>query len=215
MNKLKIAITKGRLLEKSAEMFERVGIECDALRNPGRQLVLPIGNGSMEAVLAKSADVITYVEHGVCDLGIVGKDTIIEYATNLYEILDLGIGRCRFAVCGRPDTDFFTGGDRRVVATKYINVSKKYLEKKQIDAELIKIDGSVELAPLLGLSDVIIDIVETGSTLRANGLEVLEEVCPVSARLVVNTAALKLRKREIEELTAKIAVAAAEMEKKK
>ena len=215
VNKLKIAITKGRLLDKSAEMFERAGIECGALRNPGRQLVLPVGDGAMEAVLAKAPDVITYVEHGVCDLGIVGKDTIIEHATNLYEILDLGFGRCRFAVAGPRDTDFFTCGDRRVVATKYINVSKRYLEKKQIDAELIKIDGSVELAPLLGLSDVIIDIVETGSTLKANGLEILEEVCPISARLVVNTAALKLRKKEIEELTAKIAIAAAEMEKKK
>lgn len=215
MNKLKLAITKGRLLEKSAKMFELAGIECSALLSPGRQLVLPVGGGTMEAVLAKAPDVITYVEHGVCDLGIVGKDTIIEHATNLYEILDLGFGRCRFAVAGPKDTDFFTCGDRRVVATKYINVSKRYLEKKQIDAELIKIDGSVELAPLLGLSDVIIDIVETGSTLKANGLEVLEEVCPVSARLVVNTAALKLRKREIEELTARLAAAVSEMEKKK
>ncbi|MBE6937971.1 MAG: ATP phosphoribosyltransferase [Ruminococcaceae bacterium] len=215
MNKLKIAITKGRLLEKSARMFELAGIECSSILSPGRQLLLPIGSGEMEAVLAKAPDVITYVEHGVCDLGIVGKDTIIEHATNLYEILDLGFGRCRFAVAGPRDTDFFTCGDRRVVATKYINVSKRYLEKKQIDAELIKIDGSVELAPLLGLSDVIIDIVETGSTLKANGLEILEEVCPVSARLVVNTAALKLRKKEIEALVSKLAAAAAEMEKKK
>lgn len=215
MSKLKIAITKGRLLEKSAEMFELAGIECEALRNPGRQLVLPIGNGMMEAVLAKSADVITYTERGVCELGIVGKDTIMEHATNLYEILDLGFGRCRFAVAGKPDTDFFTNGSRRVAATKYINVSKRYFERKHIDAELIKIEGSVELAPLLGLADVIVDLVETGSTLKANGLEILEEVCPVSARLVVNTAALKLRKREIEELTTKLAAAAKEIESKK
>ena len=204
MTPLKIAITKGRLLESSIELFELAGIECQALKTPGRRLILPIDNGRMEAVLAKAADVITYAEHGVCDLGIVGKDTIMEHSAQLYEIMDLEIGVCRLAVAGKPDTGFFSGIERRRAATKFINIAKNYFEKRCIDVELVKIEGSVELAPLLGLADVIVDIVETGSTLKANGLVVLEEICPVSARLVVNTAAMKLRKGEIDKLAEKL-----------
>jgi ATP phosphoribosyltransferase len=204
MAPLKIAITKGRLLESAIGLFERAGIECEALKDPGRRLILPVGGGAIEAVLAKAADVITYTEHGACDLGIVGKDTIMEYAANLYEIMDLKVGNCRFAVAGKLDTKFFSGAEYRRAATKYINVSKNYFEKRCIDAELIRIEGSVELAPLLGLADVIVDIVETGSTLKANGLVVLEEICPISARLVVNPAAMKLRKAEIDGFASKI-----------
>ena len=206
MRKIRIALTKGRLLEESIALFERAGIKCECLRAPGRRLILPIADGAMEAVLAKAADVITYVENGVCDIGIVGKDTIMECATGLYEVLDLGFGRCRFAVAGKKERDFCAGGYRRA-ATKYLNVARDYFDRKKMDVELIKIEGSVELAPLLGLSDVIVDIVETGSTLRANGLAVYEEVAEVSARLVVNIAALKLRKKEIDDFTRKLEAA--------
>ncbi len=206
MRKIRIALTKGRLLEESIALFERAGIECALLRSPGRKLILPIADGEMEAVLAKAADVITYVENGVCDIGIVGKDTIMEHATGLYEILDLGFGRCRFAVAGRKDRACGSEGYRRA-ATKYLNVAKSHFDRRKMDVELIKIEGSVELAPLLGLSDVIVDIVETGSTLKANGLEIYEEVAEVSARLVVNIAALKLRKDEIDAFTQKLEAA--------
>lgn len=200
MRKIRIALTKGRLLEESIKLFERAGIECESLRNPGRRLILPIDDGKMEAVLAKAADVITYIENGVCDIGIVGKDTIMECATGLYEIMDLGFGRCRFAVAGPKDRKIADGKYRRA-ATKYLTVAGSYFERKKMDVELIKIEGSVELAPLLDLSDVIVDIVETGSTLKANGLEIYEEVAQISARLVVNVAALKLRKSEIDTFT--------------
>ena len=184
MAPLRIAITKGRLLESTILLFDRAGIECEALKEPGRRLILPIDNGRTEAVLVKAADVITYTEHGACDLGIVGKDTIMEYSAHLYETMDLKIGKCRLAVAGKPDTEFFSGTERRRAATKFINIAKNYFEKRCIDVELVKIEGSVELAPLLGLADVIVDIVETGSTLKANGLVVLEEICPISARMV-------------------------------
>ena len=203
MRKIRIALTKGRLLEESIALFERAGIECESLRHPGRRLILPIADGEMEAVLAKAADVITYVENGVCDIGIVGKDTIMECATGLYEIMDLGFGRCRFAVAGPKERTLADGKYRRA-ATKYLTVAGNYFERKKMDVELIKIEGSVKLAPLLDLSDVIVDIVETGSTLKANGLEVYETVAEISARLVVNVASLKLRKSEIDAFTRKI-----------
>lgn len=197
MRPIRIALTKGRLEEKSLELFEKAGIDCSEVKNKGRRLILPLGNG-MEAVLAKAADVITYVENGVCDLGITGKDTIMELGTGIYEILDLGFGRCRFAVATRKGNDFFGEMGTRTIATKYPNVSRRYFEELGMDVNVIKIEGSVELAPLLGLADAIVDIVETGNTLRENGLEVSREVCPISARLICNMASLKLRQREIE-----------------
>ena len=154
--------------------------------------------------LAKAADVITYVEHGVCDLGVVGKDTIAESGGSFYEILDLGFGRCRFALAAPKDSDFFAGYAAKTVASKYPNVSRAYFGRKGMDVRIIKIEGSVELAPLLGLSDGIVDIVETGATLRENGLEVVEPIHQVSARLIVNAASLKLRKQEIEDLAARL-----------
>jgi ATP phosphoribosyltransferase len=178
------------------------------MENKGRRLILPLDGGRMEAVLAKAPDVITYVEHGVCDLGVVGKDTILEKGGSFYEVLDLGFGKCRFALAGPKGRDFFSGYSAKTVATKYPNVTRSYFEKKAMDVRVIKIEGSVELAPLLGLSDAIVDIVETGSTLRENGLEVIEDVCAVSARMIVNAASLKLRKAEIEEFAAKLERAA-------
>lgn len=207
MKPLRIALTKGRLEKDTVELFEKIGYDCSAVRNKGRKLILPVGD-RIEVVLAKAADVITYVEHGVCDLGVVGKDTIMENGSRFYEVLDLGFGRCRFALAGPKGKDIYEGFSEKTVASKYPNVTRAFFESKAMDVRVIKIEGSVELAPLLGLSDGIVDIVETGSTLRENGLEVKEFVADISARLIVNTASMKLRKREIEELTAQMEKAA-------
>ena len=202
--RLRIALTKGRLQDKSVELFERMGLDCTPVRDPGRRLVHAIPNYPLDAVLAKAPDVITYVEHGVCDMGVVGKDTIMENGSRFFEILDLGFGRCGFALAAPKGSDFYGGYRVKTVATKYPNVARRFFEGKQMDVRIIKIEGSVELAPLLGLSDGIVDIVETGATLRENGLEVIERVADVSARLIVNAASLKLRKREIEALAARL-----------
>lgn len=204
MKPLRIALTKGRLEKDTVALFEKLGMDCTAVHNKGRQLILPIDDGSIEVVLAKAADVITYVEHGVCDLGVVGKDTIMENGSRFYEVLDLGFGRCRFALAGPKGKGFYEGFSEKTVASKYPNVTRAFFESKAMDVRVIKIEGSVELAPLLGLSDAIVDIVETGSTLRENGLEVKETVADISARLIVNTASMKLRKQEIETLSAKM-----------
>ena len=204
MKPLRIALTKGRLEKDTVALFEKIGFDCTALKNKGRKLILPVGDHQFEVVLAKAADVITYVEHGVCDLGIVGKDTILEMGSGFYEVLDLGFGKCKFALAGPKGSDFFSGYSSKTIASKYPNVARNFFESKGMDVRIIKIEGSVELAPLLGLSDAIVDIVETGSTLKENGLEVLETICDVSARLIVNAASLKLRKAEIENLAEKM-----------
>ena len=200
MKPLRIALTKGRLERDTVAMFERIGFDCTAVHEKGRKLILPIGDNQFEVVLAKAADVITYVEHGVCDLGVVGKDTIIENGSSFYVVLDLGFGKCKFALAAPKGTDFYSGYASKTIATKYPNVARSFFEGKGMDVKIIKIEGSVELAPLLGLSDAIIDIVETGSTLKENGLEVIEKVCDISARVIVNTASMKLRKQEIDTL---------------
>lgn len=200
MKPLRIALTKGRLENDTVALFEKIGFDCSAVRHKGRKLILPVGDNQFEVVLAKAADVITYVEHGVCDLGVVGKDTIMEQGNGFYEVLDLGFGKCKFALAGPKNRDFFSGYSSKTIATKYPNVARNYFESKALDIRIIKIEGSVELAPLLGLSDAIVDIVETGSTLRENGLEVIETICDISARLIVNAASLKIRKTEIESL---------------
>ena len=196
---IKIAITKGRLLDNSIAMFERAGYDCSQLKNPGRRLIHPIPDTPFSGVLAKAPDVITYVEHGVCAMGIVGRDTIMEHSHDFYEVLDLGFGKCRFAVAAPKDKDFYAGYETKRIASKYPKVAHDYFLSKGMDVSVIKIEGSVELAPLLGLSDAIVDIVETGSTLAANGLEVIETICQLSARLIVNTAAMKLHRTEILE----------------
>lgn len=193
---LRIALTKGRLEKSSVKLFNTMGLDTTELENKGRRLILPVDK--YEAVLSKAPDVITYVEHGVCDIGIVGKDTILEHGSSFYEVIDLGIGKCRFALACPKGKDFFSGYKRKVVASKYPKVAKEFFESKGMDVEIIKIEGSVELAPLLGLADGIVDIVETGSTLKENGLEVVEEIIPISARVIVNMASMKLRKKEIE-----------------
>lgn len=200
MKPLRIALTKGRLEKDTVGLFEKIGYDCTAVREKGRKLILPIAGRQFEVVLAKAADVITYVEHGVCDLGVVGKDTIMENGRSFYEVLDLGFGKCRFALAGPKGADFFSGYSAKTIATKYPNVARSFFESRGMDVRVIKIEGSVELAPLLGLSDAIVDIVETGTTLKENGLAVIEDICDISARLIVNAASLKLRKQEIESL---------------
>lgn len=206
MKPIRIALTKGRLEKDTVALFDRMGLDTAAVKDKGRRLILPVGD-NLEVVLAKAADVITYVEHGVCDLGVVGKDTIAEYGGSFYEVLDLGYGRCRFALAAPKDKDFFAGYHGKTIASKYPNVARSYFERKGMDVRIIKIEGSVELAPLLGLSDGIVDIVETGSTLKENGLQVVEDILPVSARLIVNMACMKLRKAEIEDLAGRMETA--------
>ncbi len=197
MRKLRIALTKGRLEKQTVDLFQKMGLDCTELINKGRRLILPVGD-KYEAVLAKAADVITYVEHGVCDIGVVGKDTIVENGKSFYEVCDLELGKCNFCLAGKAGGDFYSGYNVKRIATKYPNVTKAFFEGKGMDVKIIKIEGSVELAPLLDLSDAIVDIVETGTTLKENGLEVYETMMPISARVIVNTASMKLRRAEID-----------------
>ena len=197
MRKLRIALTKGRLEKQTVDLFQKMGLDCSELINKGRRLILPVGD-KYEAVLAKAADVITYVEHGVCDIGVVGKDTIVENGNSFYEVCDLELGKCNFCLAGKAGGDFYSGYNVKRIATKYPNVTKAFFEGKGMDVKIIKIEGSVELAPLLDLSDAIVDIVETGTTLKENGLEVYEKIMPISARVIVNTASMKLRRTEID-----------------
>lgn len=202
-DRLRIAITKGRLLDQSIQLFEKAGLDCTPMKDPGRRLIHALPNYPLDAVLAKASDVITYVEHGVCDLGIVGRDTILEKGGTFYEVLDLGFGRCRFALAVKEGTDFYGTYKTRCIASKYPEVTRSFFAKKGMDVDIIKIEGSVELAPILGLTDAIVDIVETGATLKANGLVLIETVALVSARLIVNTASMKLYKNQINNFITK------------
>ena len=200
MKPIRIALTKGRLEEKSVALFEQLGYDCTAVREKGRRLILPVAGTNLEIVLAKAADVVTYVENGVCDIGVVGKDTIMEMGGTFYEVADLGFGRCRFALAVPRGVDFYEGYHTRCIASKYVNVARAFFEKKNMDVNIVKIEGSVELAPILGLSDAIVDIVETGATLKENGLVVLEEVCPLSARMIVNPVSMRMESTRIKNL---------------
>lgn len=199
MNRLKIAITKGRLLDDSLELFEKIGFDCSPLKEDSRRLIHSITNYPLDVVLAKAPDVITYVEHGVCELGIVGKDTIMENGRSFYEVLDLGFGKCRFALAVPENADFYGTYKERRIASKYPEVTRSYFSSKGMAVSVIKIEGSVELAPLLGLADAIVDVVQTGSTLKQNGLVPIEDIADISARLIVNTAGMKLYKEQIQD----------------
>lgn len=203
-NVVRIALTKGRIEEGAIEIFEGAGIDCGQLKNKGRKLIFHEAENNLEFVLVKAPDVLTYVEHGVVDIGIVGKDTLLEQNRNFYEVLDLKFGCCRFAVAGPKNSNFYEGYNRKKIATKYPNVARDYFRKKGQDVEIIKIEGSVELTPLLGLCDAIVDIVETGNTLKANGLKIYEYICDISARMVVNIASMKMKKSEIEDIIEKV-----------
>ena len=198
--KVRIALTKGRIEDKAVGLLEKAGYDVSELRAKGRRLILPIPGEDIEVVLAKAADVITYVEHGVCDIGVVGKDTIMEHGGKFFEIADLGFGKCRFALAVKKGTDFYSGYGVKTVATKYPEVTRGFFEAKGMDVDIVKIEGSVELAPLVGLADGLVDIVETGTTLKENGLEVCEDVAPISARLIVNTVSMKLKQERIDEI---------------
>lgn len=210
---LRIALTKGRLEKDTVGLFEKIGFDVSQLRDKGRKLILSIPGQNIEVVLAKAADVITYVEHGACDIGVVGKDTILEYGGKYFEIADLGFGRCKFALAVKKGNDFYSGYGVKTVATKYTNVTRSFFEQKKMDVDIVKIEGSVELAPLLGIADGIVDIVETGTTLKENGLEVYEDVVPISARLIVNTVSMKLKKESIDSLVEKMTAALNEGDK--
>ena len=201
---IRIALTKGRIEKEALNILNKAGYDTRELEDKGRKLLFNINN-DLEIVLAKAADVITYVEHGVCDVGIVGKDMIMEYGKSFYEVLDLNISECKFALAGLKDKDFYAGYNQKVIATKYPNVAKRYFNEKGVDVEIVKIEGSVELAPILGLADGIIDIVSTGATLRENGLAVYEEIARISARVIVNRASIKLKKSEIDDFVSRIA----------
>ncbi|MCL1823474.1 MAG: ATP phosphoribosyltransferase [Oscillospiraceae bacterium] len=197
---IRIAVTKGRLEKKAAELFAHMGWDSAAMTERGRQLIARIPEQNTEIVIAKPPDVLTYVEHGVCDAGIVGKDTIMEYGGVYFEVLDFGFGKCRFALAGRQGEDFYKGHGVKTIASKYTKVTRDFFEKKGMDVDIVKIEGSVELAPLLGLADGIVDLVETGATLRENGLAVYEEIADISARLIVNTVSMKLKKQKLDRL---------------
>lgn len=200
MRYLTFALAKGRLAKKTLALLEQIGITCEEMKDPDtRKLIFVNEELKMKFFLSKATDVPTYVEYGAADIGVVGKDTILEEGRNLYEVMDLGFGKCRMCVCGPASArELLKKNEIIRVASKYPVIAKDYFNnRKHQTVEIIKLNGSVELAPIVGLSEVIVDIVETGSTLRENGLEVLEEVCPLSARMVVNQVSLKMENERI------------------
>ena len=197
---LTFALGKGRLAKQTLEAFEKLGITCQEMKDKNtRKLIFTNEDLKLKFFLAKGPDVPTYVEYGAADIGVVGKDTILEEARNIYEVLDLGFGKCRMCVCGPKEAEVLLQHHELIrVATKYPRIAKNYFyNKKHQTVEIIKLNGSIELAPIVGLSEVIVDIVETGSTLKENGLNVLEEVCPLSARMVVNQVSMKMENERI------------------
>ena len=203
MRYLTFALGKGRLAKQTLELFEKIGITCEEMKDKdSRKLIFTNEELKLRFFLAKGPDVPTYVEYGAADIGVVGKDTILEEGRKVHEVLDLGYGKCKMCVCGYKDAAPLLQHHELIrVATKYPNIAKDYFyNKKHQTVEIIKLNGSIELAPIVGLAEVICDIVETGSTLRENGLEVLEEVCPLSARMVVNQVSMKMEHERITKL---------------
>ena len=200
---LTFALGKGRLANKTLELLEKIGITCEEIKDKdSRKLIFVNEELKVRFFLAKGPDVPTYVEYGAADIGVVGEDTILEENRNVYEVLDLGFGKCRMCVCGPESArELLKHHERIRVASKYPNIAKDYFyNKKHQTVDIIKLNGSVELGPIVGLSDVIVDIVETGSTLRENGLGVLEEICPLSARMIVNQVSMQMQTERIKKL---------------
>ncbi|MBR6382512.1 MAG: ATP phosphoribosyltransferase [Lachnospiraceae bacterium] len=200
---LTIALCKGRVANQTMELLENLGIKCDEIKDKStRKLIFTDEKNKLKFFLAKGPDVPTYVEYGAADLGVVGSDIIDEEQRRVTELLDLGFGKCRMCVCGPKDaSELLLHREQIRVATKYPVIAKDYFHNKKYQTvDIIKLNGSVELGPIVELSDVIVDIVETGSTLRENGLEVLEEICPISSRLIVNRVSMKMQKDRIEKL---------------
>ena len=205
MRYITFALAKGRLAKKAMEMLELAGITCEEMKDEtSRKLIFVNEELKLKFFLAKASDVPTYVEYGAADIGVVGKDTILEEGRNLYEVMDLGIGKCRMCVAGPASArERLKHHELIRVAAKYPVIAKDYFyNKKHQTVEIIKLNGSVELAPIVGLSEVIVDIVETGTTLKENGLEVLEEICPLSARVVVNQVSMKMENERINKILA-------------
>lgn len=207
MRYLTFALGKGRLANKTLELFEEIGITCEEMKDKdSRKLIFVNEELKLKFFLAKGPDVPTYVEYGAADIGVVGKDTILEENRKCYEVLDLGFGKCRMCVCGPESAKELLKHHEMIrVATKYPHIAKDYFyNKKQQTVDIIKLNGSIELAPIVGLADVIVDIVETGSTLKENGLVVLEEVCPLSARMIVNQVSMRMESERINKLISNI-----------
>ena len=207
MRYLTFAVGKGRLAKQTLELFEKIGITCEEMKDKdSRKLSFTNEELKLRFFLAKGPDVPTYVEYGAADIGVVGKDTILEEGRKVHEVLDLGYGKCKMCVCGYKDAAPLLQHHELIrVATKYPNIAKDYFyNTKHQTVEIIKLNGSIELAPIDGLSEVIVDIVETGSTLRENGLEVLEEVCPLSARMIVNPVSMRMESARIKDLLTRL-----------
>lgn len=203
MRYLTFALGKGRLANRTLELLEEIGITCEEMKDKdSRKLIFVNEELKLKFFLAKGPDVPTYVEYGAADIGVVGKDTILEENRKNYEVLDLGFGKCRMCVCGPASArELLQHHEMIRVATKYPRIAKDYFyNKKHQTVDIIKLNGSIELAPIVGLSEVIVDIVETGSTLRENGLEVLEEICPLSARMIVNQVSMRMESERINQL---------------
>ncbi|MCL2421056.1 MAG: ATP phosphoribosyltransferase [Defluviitaleaceae bacterium] len=201
---LTIALAKGRLAELAMERFAAIGLDCEEMQEKSRKLIFQNPDQQIKFFLAKPGDVPTYVEYGAADIGVAGKDTLLEENRDLYEVYDFGFGECRVAVAGPAGVNTRKNGLR--VATKYPAMAADYFESRGVTIELIKLSGSVELAPIVGLSDVIVDIVETGSTLEENGLVVLEEISPITARLIVNRVSMKLEYERVTEIIRKLKI---------
>ena len=198
---INVALPKGRLGEKVYAMFEKAGYECPSIKEAGRKLIFENAEAGIRYFWVKPSDVAIYVERGAADIGVAGKDILLEYSPDVYELLDLGLGKCRMAVAAKRD--FYDDNQRTLkVATKFVNIAKKHYASVCRDIDIIKLNGSIELAPILGLSDVIVDIVETGATLKENNLEVFDTIVPISARLIANKASFKFKTEEIEKILA-------------
>ena len=207
MRYLTFALGKGRLAKQTLELFEKIGITCEEMKDKdSRKLIFTNEELKLRFFLAKGPDVPTYVEYGAADIGVGGKDTMLEEGRKVHEVLDLGYGKCKMCVCGYKDAAPLLQHHELIrVATKYPNIAKDYFyNTKHQTVEIIKLNGSIELAPIVGLSEVIVDIVETGSTLRENGLEVLEEVCPLSARMIVNPVSMRMESARIKDLLTRL-----------
>ena len=197
---IKIAITKGRIEKQVCRLLEKQGFDMDPIFNKNRELLIETKDG-IQMIFAKSNDVLTFLEHGIADVGFVGKDILMESDYHdYYEMLDLEIGRCFFALCAYPSYKTKSFNRRKRIASKYTKTAKEYFAKRKEDVEVIKLEGSVELGPVVGLSDAIVDIVETGNTLKANGLEVIDKIEEISTRMIVNKVALKYKKKEVLDL---------------
>ena len=200
---INIALPKGRLGDKVYDMFERAGFECPSIREKSRKLIFENTEAGVRYFWVKPSDVAIYVERGAADIGVVGKDILMEDKTNVYELLDLGVGKCRMAVAGPKGFSYDRDNELRV-ATKFVNVAREFYASSGTDIDIIRLNGSIELAPILGLSDVIVDLVETGTTLRENNLEVIEEIAQISARLIANKASFKFKTDQIENIVQKL-----------